>query len=68
MIIVFVRHWGKYIRVNPCNLQLVNKVAEDLHKSDDHQKCSNMIVEVDEDSDAADIMLDLQKRENKENI
>ena len=66
--LVFVRHWGKHIRVNPCNLQLVNKVAEDLYKSDGHQKCSNMIVEVDEDSDADDIMLDLQKRENKENI
>ena len=63
--LVFVRHGGRYIRVNPRNLQLVNKEAEDLCKSDDHQKCSNMIVEVDEDSDEDDIMLDLQKRKTK---
>ena len=35
---VFVRHGGTYNRVSPSNLQLVNKVEEDLNKSDDHQK------------------------------
>ena len=40
---VFVRHGGTYIRVSPCNLELVNKAEEDLSKSDDHQKCSDMI-------------------------
>ena len=73
---VFVRHGGKYNQVSPCNLQLVNKVEEDLSKSDDHQTCSDMIDlqkeskvnEADEDSGADDVMLDLQKRENKEKI
>ena len=70
---VFVRHGGTSIQVSPCNLQLVNKVEEDLSKSDDHQKCKDMtdsqkeskVNEIDEDSDADDVMLDLQKRDNK---
>ena len=73
---VFVRHGGTYNQVSPSNLQLVNKVEEDLNSSDDHQKCSEMIDsrkeskvnEVDEESDADHVMLDLQKRENKENM
>ena len=73
---VFVSHGGTYIWVSPCNLQLVNKVEEDLSTSDDCQKCRDMIDlqneskvnEVDEDSDTDDVILDLQKTENKENI
>ena len=40
---VFVKHGGIYIWESPCNLQLLNKVEDDLSKSDDHQKCSDMI-------------------------
>ena len=36
---VSTRHGETYIRVGPCKLKLVNKVEEDLNKSDDHQKC-----------------------------
>ena len=52
---VFVRHGGTYNWVSLCNLQLVNKVEE------------SKLNKVDEDSDA-NVRLDLQKRENKENI
>ena len=67
---VFVRHGGTCIQVSPCNLQIVNTVEEDLSKSNEHQKCSDMtdsqkgskVNEVDKDSDADDVMLDLQKK------
>ena len=73
---VFVSHGGTYIWVSPCNLQLVNKVEEDLSTSDDCQKCSDMIDlqkeskvnEVDEDSDTNDVILDLQDGKQRKYI